>query len=64
MLYQCPVKDCGHVGMVITKVHYRTYHSIEREVAEKKYGCPKKLKKRGIERSEKKTKTKVIDDCS
>lgn len=63
MLYRCPVESCGHVGMVITKVHYRTFHNLEREVAEKKYGCPKALK-RGIEKNEKKTKTQIIDGGS
>jgi hypothetical protein len=37
---QCPYPGCGHHGMVITKVHCRTVHNMEREELFEKYGLP------------------------
>lgn len=37
---KCPYPDCDHVGDVITKVHCRTKHGMEREDLFKKYGAP------------------------
>lgn len=55
MLYQCPVEGCKHMGTVITKVHYRNVHNLEREKAEKKYGKPTIAKKGFCRKNEKKT---------
>lgn len=36
----CPVPGCDHQGGVITKVHCRTVHGMEREEIAKLYGLP------------------------
>lgn len=36
----CPVPGCGHQGGVITKVHCRMVHGMEREEIAKLYGLP------------------------
>lgn len=37
---KCPVEDCNHVGIVITKAHCRLEHGLTREEVQKKYGLP------------------------
>lgn len=54
----CPVPGCGHQGGVITKVHCRMVHGVEREEIAKLYGLPQ-------QKSKKLNKTKKLDkDCS
>lgn len=36
----CPVPGCNHKGQIITKVHCRMAHGMEREEIEKLYGLP------------------------
>lgn len=36
----CPVPGCNHKGQIITKVHCRLVHGMEREEIGKKYGLP------------------------
>lgn len=43
-LVKCPVPGCNHRGTIITKVHYRSCHNLERKKAEKLYGKPEKVK--------------------
>lgn len=52
----CPVPGCHHQGGIITKVHCRTVHGMEREEIEKLYGLPQEKRL---------TKTKKLaKDCS
>lgn len=44
MEYKCPVPNCGHIGLIITKVHYREAHNLDRRQAEVQYGPPKATK--------------------
>jgi hypothetical protein len=37
---RCPHPDCNHIGEVITKVHCRTCHDMERDDLVAKYGYP------------------------
>lgn len=37
---KCPVQGCTHTGDIITKLHCRTAHNMEREEVKKKYGMP------------------------
>ena len=37
----CPFPGCQHVGLLITKVHCRNVHGMERDELFKKYGNPK-----------------------
>lgn len=37
---RCPVPGCTHTGDIITKLHCRTAHNMEREEVKKKYGMP------------------------
>jgi hypothetical protein len=39
-MVKCSFPGCSHRGEVITKVHCRTAHNIEREELFKKYGKP------------------------
>lgn len=48
MEFYCPVPNCGHVGTIITKIHYRLEHGEEKETIEKKYGTPKATSPRGF----------------
>lgn len=43
----CPVPDCKHIAPIITKVHCRMHHNMEREEIEKKYGGPRIVKMNG-----------------
>lgn len=44
----CPVPECCHMGLVITKMHGRLAHSMEQEEITELYGMPYRvLKKRG-----------------
>jgi len=52
-LVRCPVDGCGHVGLIITKVHCKLEHNMTRDEVKKKYGFPKRvilLKRSQIER--------------
>lgn len=51
MDYKCPVPDCARVGLVITNVHYKTVHGIDKKEAERKYGKPKTTWKGGGKKS-------------
>lgn len=42
-LVKCPVDDCHHVGLIITKAHCRLEHNMSRNEVEKKYGYPKRV---------------------
>lgn len=42
-LLRCPVPECGHAAVIITKVHCRLTHGIERDEVEKRYGMPLKV---------------------
>lgn len=42
---RCPVPGCGHIGSLISKIHCRTVHGMEREEVGKKYGYPEQLSK-------------------
>lgn len=37
---RCPVPNCGHTAGIITKVHCRLNHGMEREEVKKRYGMP------------------------
>lgn len=39
-MYRCPYPECWHVGSIITKVHCRTHHNMERDELFDKYGKP------------------------
>jgi len=55
-LIQCPVKNCGHVGVVITKAHCRIMHGMTRAEIEAEYGLPNtvsKLNRKQIEKLKK-----------
>jgi len=41
---KCPFPGCNHVGAIITKVHCRKEHNMEREEVGKLYGVPKSMK--------------------
>ncbi len=50
---KCPVKECNHIGIVITKAHCRIVHGMTREEVNKQYGLPKgvsKLNRKQIEK--------------
>ncbi|MET4562772.1 hypothetical protein ABIA69_003963 [Lysinibacillus parviboronicapiens] len=50
---KCPVKECNHIGIVITKAHCRIVHGITREEVREQYGLPKgvsKLNRKQIEK--------------
>ncbi len=38
---QCPVPGCTHKASILTKMHFRLEHGMERSKVEKKYGFPK-----------------------
>lgn len=40
---RCPYPNCDHIGLIITKVHCRTHHNMEREELFKKYGYPEPI---------------------
>ncbi|MFJ8100257.1 hypothetical protein [Lysinibacillus sp. NPDC096212] len=42
---KCPVPNCNHIGIVITKAHCRLVHRMTREEVRKKYGFPKNVSK-------------------
>lgn len=42
-ILRCPVPGCDHTGSIITKVHCRMAHNMERDEVKKKYGMPFKL---------------------
>ncbi|WP_369379251.1 hypothetical protein [Lysinibacillus fusiformis] len=53
---KCPVPNCNHTGIVITKAHCRIVHDMTREEVRKKYGFPEnvsKLTKKQIEEMKK-----------
>lgn len=39
-LLKCPVPGCTHQAPILTKVHFRLEHNMERHEVEKKYGMP------------------------
>lgn len=41
---RCPVPGCHHIGTVITKVHCRLEHDMEREEVGKLYGPPENFR--------------------
>lgn len=47
-LLMCPVPECGHIGTIITKVHCRIAHEMEREEVQKLYGMPFNVKNKII----------------
>ncbi|MEQ6355937.1 hypothetical protein ABNX05_15005 [Lysinibacillus sp. M3] len=53
-LIQCPVKECNHIGIVITKAHCRLVHDMTREEVRKKYGFPKYVSKKQSKKGDKK----------
>lgn len=42
-LVQCPHPQCGHQGTLITKVHCRMYHQMEREELFNQFGNPTRV---------------------
>lgn len=42
-LYKCPYPECDHIAPLITKIHCRNAHHIEREEIFRKYGKSKKI---------------------
>lgn len=40
---RCPVPDCGHIGLMITKARCRIAHGMERDEIAKLYGYPKQI---------------------
>ncbi|MGE7545034.1 hypothetical protein [Sporosarcina newyorkensis] len=40
---RCPFPDCTHIAEVITKIHCRLEHGMERHEVEKLYGLPKSV---------------------
>lgn len=45
-LKMCPVPGCHHMAEILTRVHFRQEHNMERADALKKYGEPKRLEKK------------------
>ncbi|MFW7187315.1 hypothetical protein [Lysinibacillus sp. BNK-21] len=43
---KCPVKDCNHIGNVITEAHCRIAHGMTRQEVKEKYGLPQNVSKR------------------
>lgn len=39
-MVKCPVSGCEHIGQMITKVHCRNVHNLERYEVKKLYGMP------------------------
>ncbi|MGR6906175.1 hypothetical protein [Lysinibacillus sp. BSL11] len=37
---KCPVKNCNHIGNIITEAHCRMEHGMTREEIRKEYGLP------------------------
>lgn len=58
MEFRCPVPNCAHVGLIITKVHYRDAHNLDRRQAELQYGSPKPIKELYTPYKEKKMKSR------
>lgn len=44
MRYKCPFPGCNHLCEVVTKVHCRTQHNMEREEIFNLYGKPEMIK--------------------
>lgn len=42
-ILRCPVPGCDHTGSIITKVHCRLTHEMEREEIKKLHGMPFKI---------------------
>ncbi|GEK30303.1 hypothetical protein KZO01_06120 [Kurthia zopfii] len=42
-LMRCPYPNCGHSNTIITKVHCRMHHQMEREVLFEQYGKPTRV---------------------
>lgn len=42
-LVKCPVPGCGHIGIIITKVHCRMTHDMTRDEVGKQYGVPTRI---------------------
>lgn len=42
-LVKCPVPNCGHAATIITKIHCRMAHGIEREEVGERYGLPSRM---------------------
>ncbi len=40
----CPVPGCGHIGSLISKVHCRMHHNMERHEVGERYGKPKSIR--------------------
>ncbi|ATN94309.1 hypothetical protein [Lysinibacillus phage vB_LspM-01] len=47
-MIKCPVPGCHHIGLMITKVHCRMAHGLERTEVEKKYGFPSRVIQKGL----------------
>lgn len=43
-LMKCPVPGCEHIASVITKVHCKNVHNLDRVEVKKLYGMPYKVK--------------------
>lgn len=43
ILLRCPIPGCAHTGNIITKVHCRNEHGMERDEVGEKYGMPFKI---------------------
>lgn len=61
MEYRCPVPNCAHVGLTITKVHYRQAHNLDRRQAEIQYGSPKSIKSFKPNKEKKDEKSAVFE---
>lgn len=42
-LLKCPHPECGHYNTIITKVHCRMHHQMEREELFAQYGQPTRI---------------------
>lgn len=47
-MVKCPVPGCNHLGLLITKIHCRMEHDMERHEIEEKYGHPKRVVAKGL----------------
>lgn len=49
----CPYPECGHIGSIITKIHCRIEHEMEREEIGNLYGPPKEIRMKIFKEGEK-----------
>lgn len=42
-MLRCPYPNCPHIGTVISKLHCRIEHNLEREQIVMRYGNPKRI---------------------